>query len=64
MQANLNINWVMAIFSPQPLKKCLFFFAKVTPLKSKNVQFLQWILKEDDVYFKKLQHVKFGGILS
>ena len=57
----------------------LQFFVKVTPppppppppqeesqeeSKYKNVQFLQWILKDDDVYFQKLQHLKFGGILS
>ena len=49
----------MAIFSPQTLKNYFFlnFFAKVTPQeesKCKNVQFLQWILKDDDVYFKKI----------
>ena len=31
--------------------------------KCKNAQFLQWILKDEDVYFKKkIQHLKFGGI--
>ena len=50
----------MVIFSPQPLKKWIFldFFVKVTPQeesKCKNAQFLQWILKEDDVYFQKNQ---------
>ena len=51
----------MAVFSPQPLKKWLIFldfFFKVTPpqeeSKCKNVQFLQWILKDDDVYFRKI----------
>ena len=50
----------MAIFSSQPLKNWFFlniFFAKVTPQeesKCKNAQFLQWILKDDDVYFKKI----------
>ena len=47
----------MAIFSPQPLKKLLFFFSSVTPQeesKCKNAQFLQWILNDDDVYFKKI----------
>ena len=47
----------MAVFSPQPLKNYFFyFFAKMTPQeesKCKNAQFLQWILKDDDVYFKK-----------
>ena len=49
----------MAAFSPQPLKNDFFleFFVKVTPQeesKCKNAQFLQWILKYDDVYFKKI----------
>ena len=49
----------MAVFSPQPLKKWFFldFFAKVTPQeesKCKNAQFLQRVLKDDDVYFKKI----------
>ena len=49
----------MAVFSPQPPKKWIFldFFAKVTPQeesKCKNAQFLQWILKDDDVYFQKI----------
>ena len=50
----------MVTFSPQPLKKWIFldFFIKVTPpRKSKNAQFLQWILKDDDVYFKKNQRI-------
>ena len=52
----------MAVFSPQPLKNLFFlnFIAKVTPpppppqeeSKCKNAQFLQWILKDDDVYFQ------------
>ena len=60
----------MAVFSPQPLKNDLFFiFSPKWPhqeeSKCKNAQFLQWILKDDDVFFlKKLQHLKFGGILS
>ena len=51
----------MAVYSPQPLKKLisLDFFRQSDPLpqeksKCKNAQFLQWILKEDDVYFKKI----------
>ena len=49
----------MAIFSPQQKKWFFFldFFVKVTPqedLKCKNVQFLQWILKDDDVYLQKI----------
>ena len=48
----------MAVFSPQPLKSIFkFFFAKVTSQeesKCKNAQFLQWILKDGDVYFKKI----------
>ena len=49
----------MAVFSLQPLKKMIFFliFVKVTPqeeLKCKNAQFLQWIIKDDDVYFQKI----------
>ena len=59
----------MVIFFPQPLKKLIFvdFFVKVTPQeesKCKNAQFLQWILKDDDVYIKKSQNLKFEGILS
>ena len=48
----------MAVFSPQPLKGDFFyFFVKVTPQeesKYKNAQFLQRILKDDDVYFLKI----------
>ena len=51
----------MAVFSLQPPKKWfldfLDFFAKVTPQeesKCKNAQFLQWILKDEDVYFQKI----------
>ena len=49
----------MAVFSTQPLKKIIiiFFFVKVTPQeesKCNNAQFLQWILEDDDVYFKKI----------
>ena len=49
----------MAVFSPQPPKKWIFvdFVAKVTPQeesKCKNAPFLQWILKDDDVYFQKI----------
>ena len=43
-------------FSPHNLQKIDFFFAKVTPQeKSKciNAPFLQWILKDDHVYFQK-----------
>ena len=46
----------MAVFSSQPIKK-KYFFAKVTPQeesKCKDAQFLQWILKYDDVYFQKI----------
>ena len=48
----------MAIFSPQPLKKWIFldFFPQSDPpgrIKMLKVQFLQWILKDDDGYFKK-----------
>ena len=53
-----NINRVMAVFSPQPVKMTFFiFFVKVTSQeesKCKNAQFLQWILEDDDVYFKKI----------
>ena len=53
----------MAVFSTQPLKNDNFFlcfFVKVTPpppqeeSKCNNAQFLQWILEDDDVYFKKI----------
>ena len=53
----------MVVFSPQPVKKCFFlhFVAKMTPPPPpgrvnmyKNEQFLQWILKDDDVYFQKI----------
>ena len=48
----------MAVFSPQPLKKIFFFFPPKWPpqeeSKCKNAQFLQWILKDDDVYFQKI----------
>ena len=50
----------MAVFSPQPLKKWFFylFFRQIDPpqeeSKCKNAQFLQWILKDDDVYFQKI----------
>ena len=50
----------MAVFFPQPLKNFFFFiylFVKFTPQeesKCKNAQFLQWILKDDEVYFKKI----------
>ena len=50
----------MAVFSPQPPKKWIFwdFFRQSDPppqeeSKCKNAPFLQWILKDDDVYFKK-----------
>ena len=51
----------MAVFSPQPLKKWIFFvdfFVKVTPQeesKCKIAQFLQWILKNGDIYFHKIK---------
>ena len=55
--ANINIDRVMDVFFPQPLKKCPFiFFRQSDPQeesKCKNAQFLQWILN-DDVYFKKI----------
>ena len=50
-------------FSPHNFWKSDFFlefFVKVTPpplqeeSKCKNAQFLQWILKDDDVYFQKI----------
>ena len=54
----------MAVFSPQPLKKMPFFlfFRQSDPPPPppqeepnyKNAQFLQWILKDDDVYFQKI----------
>ena len=49
----------MAVFSPQPPKKWFFFwiFSPKWPpqeeSKCKNAPFLQWILKDDDVYFHK-----------
>ena len=50
----------MAVFSPQTLKSefVSYIFVKVTrqeESKCKNAQFLQWILKDDDVYFKKIK---------
>ena len=55
----------MAVFSPQHLKKIFLggFFRQSDPptptpppeeSKCKNAQFLQWILKDDDVYFQKI----------
>ena len=49
--ANINMIRVMAVFSPQLIKKMIFFylFAIVTPQeesKRKNAQFLQWFLKD------------------
>ena len=49
----------MAVFSPQPLKNDFFFISspKWPPheeSKCTNAQFLQRILKDDDVYFKKI----------
>ena len=66
MGANLNINRVLAVFSPQPLKNDFFldFFVRVTPQeesKCKNAQFLQLILKDDDVYFQKITAYKIWG---
>ena len=52
----------MAIFSPHPttsknwIKKKILF-SQSDPQeesKCKNAQFLQWILKDDDVYFQKI----------
>ena len=40
----------MAVFSPQPLKNDVFLFFR----QSKNAQFFQWILKDNDVYFQKI----------
>ena len=45
----------MAVFSP-PLKEW-FFFRQSDPQEEsncKNAQFLQWILKDNDVYFQKI----------
>ena len=49
-------NPVMAIFSPQPLQKWSYFllFRQSEESKCKNAQFLQCILKDDVVYFKKI----------
>ena len=49
----------MAVFSPQPLENDFFlnFSSKWPPQeesKCKNVQFLQWILKDDNVYFQTI----------
>ena len=50
----------MAVFSPQPLRNCFFleFFRQSDPSqeesKCKNAQFLQWILEDDDVYYRKI----------
>ena len=53
----------MAVFSPQYLKNEFFYiFSPKWPpppppqeeSKCKNAQFLQWILKDDDVYFLKI----------
>ena len=55
-------------FSPHnPLKKWFFFafFRQSDPpqeeSKCKNAQFLQWILKDDDVYFQKITASKIWG---
>ena len=55
-------------FSPHNLSKNDFFFcifsAKWPPQeesKCKNAQFLQWILKDDDVYFQKITASKIWG---
>ena len=56
----------MGVLSLQPLKSDLKRIVKVTPPspqeepKCKNAQFLEYILKDDDVYFQQLQHLKFG----
>ena len=48
----------MAVFSPQPLKNWFFFRQSDPPpqeeLKYKNAHVLQWILEDDDVYFRKI----------
>ena len=51
----------MVVFSPQHLKNdFLKFFRQSDPpppqeeSKCNNAQFLQWILKYNDVYFKKI----------
>ena len=54
----------MAVFSQQPLKHDFFgiFSSKWTPppsspqeeSKFKNAQFLQWVVKYDDVYFQQI----------
>ena len=46
-------------FLPTTSEKVIFigFFRQSDPQKEskcKNVQFLQWILKDDDVYFQKI----------
>ena len=48
------------LFSPHNLEKNDFYFifsSKWPPRKSQNIKMrniLQWILKDDDVYFKKI----------
>ena len=52
----------MVVFSPQPLKKLisLDICRQSDPpppqeeSKCKNAQFMQWIIKDDDVYFQKV----------
>ena len=50
----------MLIFIPTTFEKVIFFgfFRQSDPpqeeSKCKNAQFLQWILKNDDVYFQKI----------
>ena len=53
-------------YSSHNLWKSYFFFSSKWPppppkKKCKNAQFGQWILKDDDVYLKKTQHLKFEG---
>ena len=45
VSASPNINRVMTVFSPQPLKMDVIFF---TPPEESE---LQWIIKDNDVYF-------------
>ena len=55
----------MAVFSQQPLKKFFFVRQSAPPppqeSKCKNAQFLQWILKDDYVYFQKITESSFLG---
>ena len=44
----------MAVFSPTTSKKSDFFFRQSDPPGRVKMQFLQWILKDDGVYFQKI----------